>query len=582
MCMTRHEARVLSSLLSGTTFNGEFAARVEQMSPRFRCLAERLNETELDARRDVFYEFLRTRDDREAVIEAVENADPTQLDDPPADDDPADDWPPPRLRSVPAVEPFPLSVLPDSVRKYAEAVAAAIGCPIDFVCLSIIITIGAAIGRSASLQLKPGYSVTPALYGVNVGAPTAGKSPAMRAVVDPMRDIDRRLHDEYRTEKEAFDAATRQVTKGEAEPKSPPKPVIKSAVISDSTTEAVARHLQLNPRGLFAVYDEGMSWLNSFDAYRSGKGGDRQFYLSALNGEPIRVDRKGNPDGEPLRVSHPFLAIVANVTPDLLASFREARERADGFVERILFVFPDPVPKRPWNEVGIPEELQSCWNALIKRLYARPMLPGTEGCEVPATVKMTPEAKTEWISWFNEVVDESNSPDYDALDASADGKLEAYAGRFVLILHLLRLETDPSHAFVGTAIPDVDVTTVRDAIKLWSYFRSHGRRARCVMCGGADNPDARRVVDWLVDSEREHFTVKQLTDNFRWFSDRENGHREALKWLESRDVIKAIDPPERQKGMPGRKPSPAYLVNPHLIGRSQNSRNTQNSDRTGI
>src|SRR5262249_43268237 len=102
-----------------------------------------------------------------------------------------DEWGPLRLGDAPPAEPFADVILPDPVYDFVRVVSASIGCPPDFVGLPVLVIAGAAIGRSASLLLKPGYFASASLYGMNVGGPSSGKSPALDAVVAPMWEIDR-------------------------------------------------------------------------------------------------------------------------------------------------------------------------------------------------------------------------------------------------------------------------------------------------------------------------------------------------------------------------------------------------------
>ncbi len=499
---------------------------------------------------------------------------------PPADGE----WPAPKLDTIPPAVPFPDVVLPDPVADFVRAVARAIGCPVDFVALPALVVAGATIGRSASLLLKPGYFVQPALYGMNVGGPSSGKSPALDAAARPTWDHDERLHDEYRREREAFEEAEEiraRAPKGD-KPVRPARPVLRSAVLDDTTAEAVAPHLAANPRGLLVSRDEGSAWVAGLNQYKNGKGSDRQFWLSALFGKPVRVDRKGHADMEPIRVPHPFLAVVGNLTPDMLGGLREAQGRSDGFVERILFAFPEPLPKPHWSDEGIPDEARRDWAGVVDRLRARPMAMSDEGRPCPHVARFAPEAKAAWVEWYDRNVDEVNSPGFDAGELAVEGKLQDFAARLALILHLLHLACDPTTDDLGP-IPPVSRWAVSGAIALWGYFRAHHRRARWFMNGGVESPSARAVLDWVKRNGREEFSVKELLDNLRWLRDRPNEPETTLRWLEERHLIRRQPDPERPAGTRGQKPSPTYEVHPSICDPissntgSQNSQNSRNS-----
>ena len=161
-------------------------------------------------------------------------------------------------------------------------------------------------------------------------------------------------------------------------------------ITSDPTTEALALILADNPRGLTVAPDEMTRWIMSMDQYRGGKGGDRPFYLSAWNSEPVFIDRAKHVR-EPVAVPHPFLTVVGGMTPDMLSTLREGKGREDGFVSRLLFAFPERLA-RTYSEEGIPPSTAAGWEALALTLWDRPMR-YPDGKPVPHVVKMTSDAR---------------------------------------------------------------------------------------------------------------------------------------------------------------------------------------------
>ena len=248
-----------------------------------------------------------------------------------------------------------------------------------------------------------------------VGGPSSGKSPALDFAVRPLWEIDECLYEKYSLAKEKYDRDMDiyKTAKGSQKPPKPIKPMIESAILDDVTVESVAVHLSLTPRGLGVIRDEGSAWVASIGQYKNGRGSDRQFWLSALFGKPVRVDRKGNPDLEPIRIPCPFLSVVGNLVPEMLSELREQKGRADGFVERILFAFPDSQPRKHWSDAGL-DEPRKDWAEIIGRLQEREMLVSSEGKSRPRVIPMTAGAKGLWVAWYNAHVDETNEPAYDA------------------------------------------------------------------------------------------------------------------------------------------------------------------------
>lgn len=569
----QYDVWVFATLRTGRLLNGE----IDRVSDALRLFARRLSEASVEDRERVWAQFLDLMPDAEAdaLIEAVAMANP---DEPPPE---GEAWPPLRLGALPPVEPFPDIVLPETVADFVKSASDAIGCPPDFVGLPVLVVAGAAVGRSASLQLKPGYFVSTSLYGMNIGGPSSGKSPGQEAVVTPMWRIDEQLHDLYKVRKEGFDeavAAAANAPKGQPRAELPVKPVLESAVLEDCTVEAVAPHLAINPRGLLVSRDEGSAWVASLGQYKNGKGSDRQFWLSALFGKPVRVDRKGNADLIPVRVPFPFLSFVGGMPPDMIAGLREQGGRSDGFVERILFAYPDARPRPYWSDSGIPDEVRADWAEVVRRLRDREMA-NTDGKTHPEVYRFSPEAKAAWVFWYNAHADSVNDPGFNSDELAMEGKLCDFAARLALILQLMHEACDPIAR--DPASPRyVSKWAVSGAIKLWSYFRSQHRRVRACLVGrdlGGAPEGARLVLNWLSNHPgRETFTERDLTLAYPPSRGYDRAVMEdGLNWLAQRNAIRRAAQPERPKAARGRRPTSAWEVHPDLEATKQRKQQKQ-------
>jgi hypothetical protein len=325
------ESWVLARILAGLPLNGELAAAAEPWRP----IAERLDAIPLNPtayvsgsggvvppatanpaqnRQALWDAFLLGQPDRDDILRAVADAAPLDPAPPIEASDSADDWGPIRLGTLPPAETFPLDVLPLSARDLAEAAAESIACPVDFPAVAMLAAASGIIGRSACLMIKPGYFASAALYVALVGNPSSGKTPAQHAALAPVLSIAGELHDEWRPRMDAWKAA-KSDERGE-------EPVLRRLVTTDPTTEALGPILAKNPRGLILAPDEMTKWVMSMDQYKGGKGGDRPFYLSAWNGEPVYVDRAKH-QREPIVVPHPFLTVVGGLAPDMLSALPE-------------------------------------------------------------------------------------------------------------------------------------------------------------------------------------------------------------------------------------------------------------------
>jgi hypothetical protein len=73
------------------------------------------------------------------------------------------------------------------------------------------------------------------------------------------------------------------------------------------------------------------------------------------------------------------------------------------------------------------------------------------------------------------------------------------------------------------------------------------------------------ILRWLRRSRLESFSERDLIRNFPRFGEREKECRTALAWLVQRRCLRQKTEQVRPDGRRGRKPSPAYEVNPRLI-----------------
>ena len=86
---------------------------------------------------------------------------------------------------------------------------------------------------------------------MNVGNPTSGKTPSLRAIVSPLAEInaehlERHLTqmDEYEKQEDAWQRAPKKTR-----PPRPPKPKLDTILLNDCTTEVAKARLGENPPG---------------------------------------------------------------------------------------------------------------------------------------------------------------------------------------------------------------------------------------------------------------------------------------------------------------------------------------------
>jgi hypothetical protein len=556
-----YDAWVLSRLMSDQSVNGELAG----MTEAFRPLADRLAAAPATERTTILHGWMIGQPDQDAIIEALK-IDPMGPPPPVDAAPPESDWPPLRLDALPPVDPFPVDVLPDPAARLVIEGANAIGCPRDFLGVAMLAVAAGTIGRSVSLMLKHGYFVVASVFMGIIGPPSDGKTPALKAVAAAVRAISDALAAahasamaRWRADADAAATAAKVGTK----PKPPPPPKPGRIDIDDITFETLPIILADNERGLIMIRDELSAFILGMNQFKGGKGNDRSNALKIWSGDRIVKDRVNHENNEPIRCPHPSLSIVGGLTPDMLGELIDPRGRADGFIDRFLLAYPDPLPVADWSHIGIPDDVAEGWNQLIARLWMR-SLDFKDGRSVPHVAYFTPEGKARWEALYNDHSAEMNAPDFPPYLRGPWGKLREYAGRLTLILTLMHHAADPTAD--ALAVPKVGPHRVDDAWKLIAYFKTHVRRIQAVIACGPGSGKTRAVkaiVEWIRAGRLLAFTEHEFKQDRRWVE--HDDLAKALADLSERNAIRPRQAPQvRPKG--GRPPSPGYDVNPALLG----------------
>lgn len=463
-------------------------------------------------------------------------------------------WEDPKLGTTPPAIPFPVDVFPPQLAALVIEQAAALNAPVDYLAVSAIVTASTVIGRSVALEIRATWRETPAIYCAAVGLSGMAKSPSIMKMTGPLWKIATEAREQWRTCKE------RETKKKEEDREDVPP--LKRTVVDESTVEALGPILQENPRGVGMVRDELTALVCGMNQYKGGgKGSDRQFFLSAWSGSPWSIDRKNNPDGMPILVPHPFLSIIGGLVNSKLTALSDAKDRDDGFIERLLFTVPEPVRVR-WYHGEVNGELVEDWEQAVRRLWDVPMVADAGSCR-PRFVRFQPPAMDVFIAWYDAHSEETEGLDFPAYLAGNWAKMRAYCGRLALIIDRLAWAYDPTE---GDMAKDVSVASVRAAIRLVDYFKGHARRAHALIrgSGSEDNEDARAILKWAVGTGKSQFSERDVKNVLYARFGGGQSLDLAIAWLIGRRCIRRLPTPTASPKV-GRKRTPAYEVNPALL-----------------
>jgi hypothetical protein len=424
--------------------------------------------------------------------------------------------------AVPPWRPFPTDLLPSPAREYVKAAAAALKTSEAFLAPPLLTMLGSAVGNALWLRAKGTWEVPPILWTVIVGESGQGKSPAFRLVLEPIRMFQERAFEEYDRqwkeyvkEFEQYEREKDKWKRGKSSsivpPEEPDPPPKIRYYVSDTTVEALALVLKINPRGVLLARDELAGWFGGFDRYASNKGrtsSDASHWLSLYNADTLTVDRK---TGTPTTIHVPRAAVslTGTIQPAILRRALSPENRENGLAARLLFVYPPRTP-REWSKADVPRRLKDAMAGVAGQLLS--LQPEPDGKSVqPVFVKLDEKAEAAFIEYFNRHNQEIVELEGDL--AAAWAKLEETALRLALIVHCIR--------WASGDVKDhllLDAESMRRGIALTEWFKYETARIYAILDENEEDRDQRRLAEWVAQHGGQ-VTVRDVMRGLRRFRD---------------------------------------------------------------
>ncbi len=481
-------------------------------------------------------------------------------------------WPDPAGRflraDLPPAPRLPLAeTLGPRLAQWVTDAADAKGAPPDYVLAGLLSVAGATIGNARWVHVWKGWAEPPIIWTMCIGLPSAGKSPALDTVVQPLRKVERPLRakadDELAKWKEWADlaalaerewktAVTAAIRGGETPPERPascdagPAPHVPRLIVNDCTIERLGAIINRQPRGTLQCRDELAGWLEGMNRYSSGS--DRPFWLEAYGGRGFTVERMGR---EPLTIDRLTIGVMGGIQPDRLKSLL-FKSDDDGLLARFMPIWPEPVPlHRPgqWTDEALLERTLEC-------LLTLDMVADEHGGQKPVFVPFT-DAAQKLMDDFRLAVRRWEAG-AEGLLLSFVGKLPGLAARLSLVLACL------DWAAEGSDMPnEVQADHFARAAELvGNYALPMARRAYADAAVPQDERSARRLVATIREKGWQSFTARQVMQLERAGLARAAELDPALSLLEDADCIRAVVQPAQPQG--GR-PSRLFILNPALL-----------------
>lgn len=471
-----------------------------------------------------------------------------------------------RLDLPPAPELQLRDVLGPRLAQWVEDAAEAKGAPPDYVFAALLAVAGATIGNARWISPWHGWSEPPIIWAMCIGLPSAGKSPAIDAVLQPLRQAERSLREAAQADaqawaekaelakqvKAAWQENVKAALKADEVPPSRPKeadagaaPHIPRLVVNDGTIERLGAIIAQQPRGTLQMRDELAGWLEAMNRYSGG--GDRQFWLEAFGGRGFNVERVSR---DPLTIDRLTIGVVGGIQPDRLKSLL-FKVDDDGLLARFLPIWPNPAPlRRPqaWAD-------EALIDLALEKLLALDLLKNDSGAEHPKLISFAEDAQGLMVDFRLKARGWEGKAE--GLMLSFIGKLPGLAARLSLVLSCL------DHAAEDAEEPH-QITALefsRAAHLIETYFLPMAERAYAEAAAPKADRIARRLVGIIRQQGWQSFTARDVMRLDRAGLGSKAELDPALATLEEGECIRPVDaPPNPQGGRPQR----LYAVNPAL------------------
>lgn len=479
------------------------------------------------------------------------------------------EWPEPDRRFLrpELLEPPALQlhdILTPRAASWVEATAEGAGAPADYVLLALLSVTGATIGNARWVSPWRGWAEPPVIWAMCIGNPSAGKSPAIDAVLAPLRRAERPMREAAQAEMSAWEKrvklaklaqdiwekkARAAVEKGITPPDMPkdadagPQPHIPRLVVNDGTVEKLGVIVEAQPKGCLQFRDELAGWLLSMES-RNG-GSDRAFWLEAFGGRGFTVERMGRP---PLTIDRLLLGVLGGIQPDRLSELL-LKSRDDGLLARFIPVWPHRLPPRQ------PDRLASdaLADEAMARLTALQMPTDDDGLKRPWFVPFDSDAQKLMNQWRATCAEWEQGAE--GLLLSFIGKLPGMAARLSLVLAGI------GHAFDDAPDPQ-GITSAefgRACHFIEAYALPMARRAYGAMSVPKGEAAARRLVTVIREKGWRSFTARDVRRMQRAGLAGMAEINSALTALVEADLIREVT---QSVGPSGGRPQRMFMVNP--------------------
>ena len=350
------------------------------------------------------------------------------------------------VKSTPLI---PINDFPEYIQNFIYEYIKVYKIPRDYITASVIFSTAFAIGNK--LELKGKYDNIPLLWLALVGNVSSGKTDPLKTCLSYFTEKDSNSFKDYKMQLDASNLYE-SLSKKEKENEEPvPKPFYFQYLLNDYTPEALYNAHTINERGICIYRDELKGWLDDFGRY--SKSGEQSTMLSTYYRQPMQINRASK---EPINIEKPSIYVSGGIQPEILKDLAKDSRAENGFLSRIMFVYPDLDKKQHYSNRKLNPETLNDYHRYLNSL--------TSIKEI-INLSLSDEAETIYCKWFNRNVDITNDESKGYLKG-VYGKLDVISLRLAIVVQGMD--------FVCNKYSSNEITakSMQTAVNLTEYFRA--------------------------------------------------------------------------------------------------------------
>lgn len=395
------------------------------------------------------------------------------------------------------------NLVPERLRRWITDIADRMQVPLEFIAAPVVVSLSSVIGRQIGIfpKREDNWLVVPNLWGAVIARPGFFKSPAISEGMKPLDYLTKEAQFHFESGKVAVkakeemlrakidglkDTIKKATRKGnghdlghlQADLETALREIESNVIFekrfktNDATVEKLACLLKENPKGMLVLRDELSGWLKSLQ--KSGREGDREFYLEAWNGYgSFTVDRIGRGT---LHVPALCLSIFGGLQPGKIDSYlnqTSGGQGDDGLLQRFqILVYPDS-PKK-WRNVDRKPDQEAFEEAKnVFERVAQLRIKNPEASDHLPGLHFSKDAQEQFNEWREKLETRlrSGEPSAPAFESHL-AKYRSLVPSLALIFHLVTNSKNKSIEVTDK----VGLESLSLAIRWTSFLEAHARK----------------------------------------------------------------------------------------------------------